>query len=144
VLKGNRMEIKHNMIIISFWKEFDTEETSEEDKEKEEGNSKPSSIAFFASNTTFHGISHFLGTEISWKACSVRRLFWGVAFFGSLFGLLVQVILDITVLPVFRINENQNTFDKRNIVKIFGSNFWVSCVYSLKNWVVLTQISTRS
>jgi len=26
-------------------------------------------------------------------------------------------------------------------VKIFGTNFWVSRVYSLKNWVVLTQIS---
>jgi len=28
-----------------------------------------------------------------------------------------------------------------NKVKIFGSNFWVSRVYSLKNWVVLAQIS---
>jgi len=26
-------------------------------------------------------------------------------------------------------------------VKIFGSNFWVSRVYSLKKWVGLTQIS---
>nr|CAB3223602.1 acid-sensing ion channel 2 [Phallusia mammillata] len=59
---------------------------SSEDEDKNGQDLKPSDFVFFASNSTFHGMSHIITSG----RFTLRKALWAVAFFSSLSLFLVQ------------------------------------------------------